>query len=670
MKQDALSIAIDVADLPALVAELYPATGAIPGRERLVKAVWRGEDDPSFSIFRRDDTWFYKDHGTGQSGNAFTFLRDIANLPPQEAAHMLIERAGLTNEEKKQGRLKGRMATEAERLPRSERTPLSPQEIEKALTRHGFDVGASKAFSGRGFTKKDLDRLALMGNERGDGAFPIFDPFGIIVGLKRRYHNPPRHKYDYLVSERGSPAWCNPGFGRAPRVLMVEGELNAMIAWSVLSEYVTDIDVMGIAGSNGGPYWEALTGKEVFIYADGGEDKNEARAIWPKVAKLAEASECRLMPPTRDGRDFCDIAGQDGREALLKALTNLIRTARPIFTELSSTIGFYTRQELLESHERFMKGEILKPFGFPELDDYTGGIPDSGLVMICALSTVGKSAWLRDVLANHLEQNKDHRVMLFSPDQSVPSIMRLLAARKSGIPALRARKGRFTPAMLDLWGGPEGVRKQYDMIYKETVLEYSKRFVVSERQRLSQIQQEVDWGMDHGVTLFGGDYLQSFEMDLDKGRSMEEGIAVSIFRDWVRERKTVFVLAVQLAKYKFPPSRKSGIPYIDDIEGKGKIGQQAEHTLMLYNYDRWRAMGRKEEEIRQPLSEYHRMANSGTYTPLVRIYVRKNREGPSDDFMYLAWDREIPRFRPWTEAEDSVSDPMPWKDWMADGGGI
>ena len=87
----ALREAIEATDLPALVAHHYPESGARPGVESAVKAVWRGDENPSFSLFKSKDggTWLYLDHGTGEKGNAFGFLVDILQMPKAEAAEAL-----------------------------------------------------------------------------------------------------------------------------------------------------------------------------------------------------------------------------------------------------------------------------------------------------------------------------------------------------------------------------------------------------------------------------------------------------------------------------------------------------------------------------------------------------------------------------------------------------
>ena len=91
---DNLTIALEKIDLPSLVLELYPESGATPYKPCVCLAVWRGEKNESFSLFQ-NSIWLFKDHATGQSGNAFQFLTEIADFGKQEAAEYLIKLAGL-----------------------------------------------------------------------------------------------------------------------------------------------------------------------------------------------------------------------------------------------------------------------------------------------------------------------------------------------------------------------------------------------------------------------------------------------------------------------------------------------------------------------------------------------------------------------------------------------
>lgn len=652
---DDLTEAINAVDLPALVAELHPESGARPGTADLVKASWRGDRNPSFSLYRsRTGIWMFKDHALGQEGNAFHFLRDIIKQRPQEAAQYLMSRVGVMPTPRGQDRRT--MERREKELPASSRVPLTAEELDAVEFDSNYETGKlPKALEGRGIT--DADCLAYgIYDDKGDAVFQILEPNGVTVGYKRRIAKASAQRYAYEFKGHGSPAWCNPGFGKAQRVLVVEGELNALIAHSVLSEEGVSIDVMGIAGANGGPYWDGLKGKQVYVYADGDKPGQEARAAWLEVAKAAGAESAHAINPI-PGKDFCDIAGES-RKALVAELANRMRTAAASFTSLDSKVGFYTRAELLASAKRFVSGEVINPMGFSELDRYTGGMPESGITLVCGLPSMGKSVLLRDILANHLEVDANNKVMLFSPDQSAPSVMRLMTARRSGIPAWRVREGEFTPAMLELHGTPANARKHWHEVYEDTVMNYSRRFIVSEEQHLPTVKDAMLRAAEDGVTLFGGDYLQTFELEAADGTEVE-GKAVRDFKNWTREHKVSMVFAVQLAKYKFGTNRKSGIPYSSDIEGTGKIFQSAEQCYMIYNYDIY-TQEAEEKEIENPMTEYQRVS-AGRFIPLARVYVRKNREGMRNDFFYLIWDREVPRFLETKDVDELVTPPFPWR---------
>ena len=94
---DNLTIALERVDLPALILEFYPESGATPGKSCKCLAVWRGEKNESVSVFLKDGIgiWLFKDHATGQYGNAFYFLVEIVGLSKQLAAEKLISLAGL-----------------------------------------------------------------------------------------------------------------------------------------------------------------------------------------------------------------------------------------------------------------------------------------------------------------------------------------------------------------------------------------------------------------------------------------------------------------------------------------------------------------------------------------------------------------------------------------------
>jgi len=128
---DRLTQAIESVDLPALVARLWPDSGARPGRPGLYRAVWRGDRKPSLSHVRARGVCFFRDHATGQSGNASHLLL-AAGLSKEEAVAILLGERPLPDLPRPRRRGRPRART----IPRMESTRRSSSR-ENPLTAAG-----------------------------------------------------------------------------------------------------------------------------------------------------------------------------------------------------------------------------------------------------------------------------------------------------------------------------------------------------------------------------------------------------------------------------------------------------------------------------------------------------------------------------------------------------
>jgi len=319
-----LEEAIAQADLPGLVAQYYPETGAKPGKGGLYRAVWRGERHPSFSVYRHNGVWFWRDHATGEKGTAWHFLTEIAGLSEREALAVL-----------------GVDGAPAPARPSWREVLAEAQERLRRLGR------VPRELEGRGFTFEDLLALGV-GLTKEGAVLPIRDPKGQVVAAKVRRLKVP--KYRYLEEGMKAQAWHPPGFSATKPVLVVEGELNAAIAWRVYPE----VDPVGVAGAENSPDWEALRGRKVFLAADADEAGRKALARWEEEALRAGVFPLALPPLERD---YCEIAGES-REALALHLRGL---TRPLYTE---AVGLAEDLEALRARigEALIK-ERVEPMG-------------------------------------------------------------------------------------------------------------------------------------------------------------------------------------------------------------------------------------------------------------------------------------------------------------------
>ncbi|MFN4073337.1 MAG: hypothetical protein ACK4G4_07995 [Thermus sp.] len=293
---DPLTQAIDTVDLPELVARLFPESGARPGRPGLYRAVWRGDKKPSLSLFKAGGVWFFRDHATGESGNAYHLLL-AAGFSKAEAVEILLGERPLPELPK--------------RLRRGKEKPKPPVDLGAALSEAQARLREAKelpeVLKGRGLTLREAVLLGMGLSPEGDLYLPVYDPEGRVVAVKVRHLRPrDGQRYRYLTRGCGTPPWYGPGYGKRAGVLVVEGELNAVALYLAVGDL---LDVVGVAGVNG--TLPEPDGRPTFLLLDGDEAGRKAAERWQ-----AELGGYLLTP--LEGGDACEVAEALGREALRK----------------------------------------------------------------------------------------------------------------------------------------------------------------------------------------------------------------------------------------------------------------------------------------------------------------------------------------------------------------
>ena len=293
--KDVLDQLIDTVDLPALVGQLYPASGARPGKAGLYRAVWRGDRHPSLSLFKKRGVWFWKDHATGKGGNAFHLLIEAGYTRAQAAA--LLKGAGPVS------------------------TPAAPIQASPAASlegRHRPLLEAAQArldqeaLRGRGMSLAQGRSLGLGKTRRGDLLIPLRDPQGKLKAIKCRRRGAAQPRYYYLTPGCGAPPWFSPGFTPG-QVLLVEGELNAMVCW-----LASGLHTVGVAGAEA-PLPPELEGGTVYLYADPDPAGRRALARW-RAEGARRGLKVLPLPPLPEGHDACSYAERHGQAALRKWL--------------------------------------------------------------------------------------------------------------------------------------------------------------------------------------------------------------------------------------------------------------------------------------------------------------------------------------------------------------
>jgi hypothetical protein len=619
-RSDTLTAAIRAVDLPSLMLEFFPESHAKPGTAGVYFAAWRGNHNtPAVSVNRRDQVWLWSDKATGDGGNAFDFLVGPAGMERQEAAEFLLAKAGLVSA---QGAGDDRRQTFR---------PI-PEAAYKAFG-NAVPVPIT-AIRGRGFNKPLLAKYRIIPahDNPDDALIPITDPNGVVIQVKRRYGTPRgkdgKERYRYEHSGYGAPPWCSEGSHRRSTLFIIEGELNAIIAHAALEEAgEIGFGVMGVAGAESALYEGLCHGKHVIIYTDDDEAGYRAAERWAGEARQQGARSVHHLPPQDE--DFCDYAGRAGRPALALLINELRKKATQVYGAMDRMIGGYSVKQLTDSAKRYIHGHIIHSTGITEIDKATGGIREAGVFGVGGLSSMGKSAFMRRIFVEHVRHGGI--VRLYSPDQSPHAIYRLLASLLSGVGIQEARSAAMSEVVLNFYGDPTAAIRAWEEAYQHVILELSQRFQVSEESSIREISKDMERAVDQGVTMFGVDFIQLLEPESDKDK---DGMAAKELQKLAMTLGKPVIAGMQLAKYKFPPTRKVGLPVLTDIEGSGAYQQSSEMVFMVFN-----------EEI------YMRKYAGVDYSPLgdapgyARILLPKDKEGEGDMTFGATWVGRLAAFK-------------------------
>lgn len=617
---DALTAAVRAVDLPALMAEFFPESHAKPGTTGVYFASWRGnENTPAVSVNRRDQVWLWSDKATGDGGNAFDFLVKVVGMERQEAAEYLLAKAGLPS------------AGGAHDDGRPSYRPI-PEAAYKAFG-NAVPVPIT-AIRGRGFNKRLLAKYRIIPapDHPDDALIPITNPDGVVIQVKRRYGKPRgkdgKERYRYEHSGYGAPPWCSEGSRNYGTLFIIEGELNAIIAHAALEEAgEVGFGVMGVAGAESALFDGLCNGKHVIIYTDDDEAGARAAERWSDEARRQGARSVHRLEPQEE--DFCDYAGRAGRSALALLITELRQRAKQVYGAMDRMVGAYSVKQLTESAKRYIHGHVIHSTGITAIDKETGGIREAGVFGVGGLSSMGKSAFMRRIFIEHVRNGGI--VRLYSPDQSPHAIYRLLASLLSGVGIQEARQAALSELTLALYGDPTAAIRAWEEAYQHVILDLSQRFQVSEESSIREISKDMERAVDQGVTMFGVDFIQLLEPESDKER---DGQAAKELQKIAMALGRPVVAGMQLAKYKFPTTRKVGLPVLSDIEGSGAYVQSSEMIFLVFN-----------EEI------YMRKYAGMDYSPLgdapgyARIIVAKDKEGEGDMTFGATWVARLAAFK-------------------------
>ena len=329
----ALREAIETTDLPALVAHHYPESGAKPGVESAVKAVWRSDENPSFSLFRSEDggTWLYRDHGTGETGNAFGFLVDILQLPRAEAAEAL----------KGGGFIASRTPAPVRQTPEKVKPAVKKPTVRSRIVKtYAYtDESYNLLFEVVRFMPK---RFAQRRKDLETGAW--------VWGLKAGGYIKGANS-DWIIPKNGEPAEreypaCRHVLYRLPRLIATasSGETVYLVEGEKDVETLESFDLTATCNPMGSLKWEdsyteVLKGRRVVNLRDNDEAGEKHAAMVAEALQGETIFSSFLLPGLPAGGDVTDwFNAGNTHEAFLELVTHEQSVSEASYEEMQTAL--------------------------------------------------------------------------------------------------------------------------------------------------------------------------------------------------------------------------------------------------------------------------------------------------------------------------------------------
>lgn len=262
---------------------------------------------------------------------------------------------------------------------------------------------------------------------------------------------------------------------------------------------------------------------------------------------------------------------------------------------------------------RLSSGELASSgvnTGFKRLDELTGGLQPSNLVIIAARPSVGKSAFVANV-AENVAVRENRSVAFFSLEMSEIELAQRFIASQSGLPGDRLRKGRISAG--------DRSREWRKVIEACNRLDQAPLFIdvtsdlglldLRAKARRLHAQEKKRNGI--GLSLIIVDYLQLMRMDESRNSMVEKVGQISRGLKLLANELELPVVALsQLSRAN--ESRPDKRPMLSDLRDSGNIEQDADLVAFLYREDVYRRNPADRDGEGEVIVSKHRNGPVGT----------------------------------------------------------
>lgn len=245
-------------------------------------------------------------------------------------------------------------------------------------------------------------------------------------------------------------------------------------------------------------------------------------------------------------------------------------------SESANSKGFtHIKELLLEISERF-EGvnkdlESLRGVstGFRGVDKLLGGLHKGDLVIIAARPSVGKTAFMLEMVRN-LAVNVKKKVLVFSLEMSKDQVADRLLSLQSGVGLMDIRMGNLEGRNWDK------CKEAMDELYEADIY-----IDDTPGQHISELRTKCrKWDLEVGVDAIFVDYLQLLQGRTKDNRAQEVSEISQGLKNIARELRVPLIALSQLNRSI--ESRHDRRPQLSDLRESGAIEQDADIVIFLH----------------------------------------------------------------------------------------
>ena len=322
----------------------------------------------------------------------------------------------------------------------------------------------------------------------------------------------------------------------------------------------------------------------------------------------------KLIKLNEDIANSC-YAGSDSLEDILA------RTEKDIFELLQSRtakdirpIEDIAKNVLYRIEAASRTREVVTgiPTGFIDLDYKTSGLQPSDLVLIAARPSMGKTAFVLNMV-QHIAMKKELPCMIFSLEMSSEQLVQRMIAMGTGIDSQKLRTGNLNDNDWDPL-----IRGIVDVSDSKIIIDDTPGISVGElRSKCRKVK------LEKGLSIVIIDYLQLMTGSSKRSENRQQEISEisRSLKALAREIKAPVVALSQLSRAC--ETRPDHRPMLSDLRESGAIEQDADIVMFLYRDD-----------------YYHKDTE---HPNEAEVIIAKQRNGPIGT-VNLMWKPETTRF--------------------------